>query len=127
MFKEISYEDINNEGSEESVKIASSENCTEETDKEINDLDSSKIDENVMDVDDVSESSNPNLSLNNISVISSSENGKLENITQSAKKLTPTQLLKKKQESAKKQEERERLKQVRYFQCIVLLIFTILF
>lgn len=125
LFKEMSYEDIDNECAEESVKIVSSENCTDETDKEINDLvDSSKVEENVVDIDD-SESSNSNHSLNNTSVISSSENGKLENITPSAKKRTSTRSLKKKQESAKKQEEKERLKQVCYLQCIILLLFTI--
>lgn len=66
-----------------------------------------------MDVDDtvvVSSDSNP--SLNNTSVIPSSESGKLENTTSNAKILTPTGLLKTKQNSAKKKEERDRRRQV---------------
>lgn len=66
-----------------------------------------------MDVDDnVSVSSDSSYARNNTSVTSTSDNGKVENITPTANKLTPTRMLKKKQESTKKQEERLRRKQV---------------
>lgn len=94
--------------------------------KQINDLDTSKVnDDDIMDVDDnVSVSSDSNHARNNTSVTSTSDSGKVENITPTAKKLTPTRMLKKKQESAKKQEERLRYKQVSYLCYEVMLFFV---
>lgn len=86
-------------------------------------MDTSKVnDDDIMDIDDnASVSSDSNHAPNNTSVTSASDNGKVENITPTAKKLTPTRLLKKKQESAKKQEERLKRKQVN---CKVMLFFV---
>lgn len=66
-----------------------------------------------MDVDDSnSNSSVSNLVHNDTSVISNSDDGKSENTTPSSKKINSAQKLKKQLASAKKQEERLRLKEV---------------
>ncbi|XP_060851378.1 chromatin assembly factor 1 subunit A-like isoform X2 [Rhopalosiphum padi] len=98
-------------GAKESVSsiIAKSENIIEKVYEEINDV--PKTDESIKDVDDtISTSSDTDIACNDISVNSTSDSGKLENTTPSSKKLTPQQILKR-QESAKRNEERERIKQ----------------
>lgn len=90
------------------------ENSVQKTDENVTDGNNSTINEDVIMVDDddddaISTSSNAELSMNDTSIVSTSDNGLLENATPSKKLNTKV----KKQESAKKQEERLRLKQVR--------------
>jgi len=75
-------------------------------------LDTSELDESIKDIDDtISTSSDTDIACNDTSVNSTSDTGKLENTTPPSKKITSQQILKK-QESAKKNEERQRIKQV---------------
>lgn len=101
-------------GAKESVgsAITLSDNIIDKANDEINDADTSKLDESIKDVDDtISTSSDTDIACNDTSVSSISDTKKLENITPPPKKLTPQQILRK-QESAKKNEERQRIKQV---------------
>jgi len=83
--------------------------------EEKNDVDTSKFDESIKDIDDtISTSSDTDIPCNDTSVNSTSDTGKLENTTPPSKKITSLQILKK-QESAKKNEERQRIKQVSCF------------
>lgn len=92
-----------------------SDNKIEKVYEEKNDVDTSKFDESIKDIDDtISTSSDTDIPCNDTSVNSTSDTGKLENTTPPSKKITSLQILKK-QESAKKNEERQRIKQVSCF------------
>ncbi|VVC40868.1 Chromatin assembly factor 1 subunit A,Armadillo-like helical [Cinara cedri] len=83
------------------------DNCIDDLNKGISNVDTTKIDENVMDIDD-SDSMTIDSDLLNNSVNSTSDNGKTENTTPTSK---DSKHKRKRPESAKKQEERLRLKQ----------------
>jgi len=103
----INETDVNHEACvKESLNsvISSLEEILEKNDKKINDLNTSKIDDNVIDVDVVSNNSGSEIIQNDTSVNSNSDCGQLGNITPTSNK-RPNPL------SAKKQEERKRLKQ----------------
>ncbi|CAI6364406.1 unnamed protein product [Macrosiphum euphorbiae] len=88
-----------------------SDNKIEKVYEEKNDVDTSKFDESIKDIDDtISTSSDTDIPCNDTSVNSTSDTGKLENTTPPSKKITSLQILKK-QESAKKNKERQRIKQ----------------
>lgn len=96
-----------------------SDNIVEKVNEENNDEDTSKFDESVKDIDDtISTSSDTDIACNDTSVNSTSHTGKLENTTPPSKKINSQQILKK-QESAKKNEERQRIKQVSCILCII--------
>ncbi|XP_025191363.1 chromatin assembly factor 1 subunit A isoform X2 [Melanaphis sacchari] len=107
--EELNEDDM---GTKESISLVliKSENINEKVNEEINDVDNPKIEENIKDVDTISTSSDTDIACNNVSVDSTSGIEILENTTPPAKKLTPQQILKR-QESAKRNEERERIKQ----------------
>lgn len=113
-----------------SLDITKPDNIVEKINEEINDANIPKIEESIKDVDDtISTSSDTDNGCNDTSVNSTSDTGKLENTTLPLKKLTPQQILKR-QESAKRIEERERIKQVSFIlyitsyerNCIIFLI-----
>lgn len=118
LFQDTTEDDM---GAKEPVSsvMSVSDGVTNKACDEIIDLNTSKIDESITDFDDsmISISSDTDIPCNDTSVNSISDPGQVENTTPTSKKLT-SKTKTKKQESAKKVEEREKIKQVTYTQYI---------